>query len=137
MHTWNQPILDSLAARSARLPHALLVHGPRGVGKLALAERISQTILCESSSKKPCGVCDGCRWFLGGNHPEGLREGARDDQHVGPLQGAQLSAQPGSGDRERDVGGGSVEVGVGGRDDHAPLRRQDQSRKRTRPFRIS
>jgi len=40
MHTWNQPILDSLAARSARLPHALLVYGPRGIGKLALAERI-------------------------------------------------------------------------------------------------
>jgi len=70
MHTWNQPILDSLAARSARLPHALLVHGPRGIGKLALAERISQTILCESSGKKPCGSCDGCRWFLGGNHPD-------------------------------------------------------------------
>ncbi len=61
----------------------------------------------------------------------------RHDQHVGPLQGAQLSAQPGSGDRERDVGGGYVEVGIGGRDDHAPLRRQDQSRNRTRPFRIS
>ena len=70
MHAWNQPILDSLAARSARLPHALLIHGPRGVGKLALAERISQTILCESSGKKPCGSCDGCRWFLGGNHPD-------------------------------------------------------------------
>jgi len=70
MHTWNQPILDSLAARSARLPHALLVYGPRGIGKLALAERISQTILCESSGKKPCGSCDGCRWFLGGNHPD-------------------------------------------------------------------
>ena len=70
MHTWNQPILDSLAARSARLPHALLVYGPRGIGKLALAERISQTILCESSGRKPCGSCDGCRWFLGGNHPD-------------------------------------------------------------------
>ena len=70
MHAWNQPILDSLAARSARLPHALLVYGPRGIGKLALAERISQTILCESSGRKPCGSCDGCRWFLGGNHPD-------------------------------------------------------------------
>ena len=70
MHAWNQPILDSLAARSAKLPHALLVYGPRGIGKLALAERISQTLLCESSGKKPCGACDGCRWFLGGNHPD-------------------------------------------------------------------
>ena len=70
MHAWNQPILDSLAARSARLPHALLVYGPRGIGKLALAERISQTLLCESSGRRPCGSCDGCRWFRGGNHPD-------------------------------------------------------------------
>ncbi|HEX6154909.1 MAG TPA: DNA polymerase III subunit delta', partial [Burkholderiales bacterium] len=70
MHAWNQPILDSLVARSARLPHALLVYGPRGVGKLALAESISQTMLCENSGKKPCGTCDGCRWFLSGNHPD-------------------------------------------------------------------
>jgi len=69
MHTWNQPILESLAARSARLPHALLVYGPRGVGKLALAERVAQLLLCEGKPK-PCGTCDGCRWFLGGNHPD-------------------------------------------------------------------
>lgn len=69
MHAWNQTILDSLAARLERLPHALLVYGPRGVGKLALAERMAQLLLCEGRSK-PCGACDGCRWFLGGNHPD-------------------------------------------------------------------
>jgi DNA polymerase III subunit delta' len=70
MHAWNQPILDSLARRVARLPHALLIYGPRGIGKLALAERISQLLLCESTSKKPCDSCDACRWFLAGNHPD-------------------------------------------------------------------
>jgi DNA polymerase III subunit delta' len=70
MHAWNQPILDSLAQRVDRLPHALLIHGPRGVGKLALAERISQFLLCESSAKKPCDSCAACRWFLAGNHPD-------------------------------------------------------------------
>jgi DNA polymerase-3 subunit delta' len=70
MHAWNQPILDSLAKRVERLPHALLVYGPRGVGKLALAERISQFLLCESTAKKPCDACDACRWFLAGNHPD-------------------------------------------------------------------
>ena len=70
MHAWNQPILEALAKRVERLPHALLVYGPRGVGKLALAERISQFLLCESTTKKPCDVCDACRWFLAGNHPD-------------------------------------------------------------------
>jgi DNA polymerase-3 subunit delta' len=70
MHSWNQPILDSLARRVERLPHALLIYGPRGVGKLALAERVAQFLLCESEAKKPCGTCDACRWFLAGNHPD-------------------------------------------------------------------
>jgi DNA polymerase III subunit delta' len=69
MHTWNQPIVDSLAGRLERLPHALLVYGPRGVGKLAAAERMAQLLLCEGE-KRPCGACDGCRWFLAGNHPD-------------------------------------------------------------------
>jgi DNA polymerase-3 subunit delta' len=69
MHPWNQPLLDSLARRVERLPHALLIHGPRGVGKLALAERAAQLLLCEAQ-KKPCGACEGCRWYLAGNHPD-------------------------------------------------------------------
>ncbi len=55
-----------------RLPHALLLHGPAGVGKLALAERFAQLLLCESAAQgaEPCGACAGCHWFLGGNHPD-------------------------------------------------------------------
>ena len=70
MHPWNQPILDSIAARLERLPHALLLYGPQGVGKLALAERAAQLLLCEGGSGKPCGTCAACRWFLAGNHPD-------------------------------------------------------------------
>jgi DNA polymerase-3 subunit delta' len=74
MHPWNQPILQSLSARAGRLPHALLINGVQGVGKLALAERVAQFIMCEAESgAKPCGRCDGCRWFLVGNHPDFLR----------------------------------------------------------------
>jgi DNA polymerase-3 subunit delta' len=69
MHPWNQPILDSLSARLERLPHALLVHGAQGLGKLALAERAAQLLLCEGK-KRPCDACDACRWFSSGNHPD-------------------------------------------------------------------
>ncbi|MGH8690336.1 MAG: DNA polymerase III subunit delta' [Burkholderiales bacterium] len=70
MHPWNQPILDSLAGRLERLPHALLLFGPRGVGKLTLAERAAQLMLCEGSGKRPCTRCDACRWFVAGSHPD-------------------------------------------------------------------
>ena len=70
MHPWNEPLLDAVRKRAATLPHALLLHGPRGVGKLALAERFAQMLLCESKAEKPCGKCEGCRWFSAGNHPD-------------------------------------------------------------------
>src|SRR5207237_3181166 len=72
MHPWNEPISESLKRARERLPHALLIHGPRGVGKLALAERLAQLLLCEHAdpAARPCGICDGCRWYLGGNHPD-------------------------------------------------------------------
>src|SRR6185369_12403428 len=54
-----------------RLPHALLIHGAPGVGKLALAERFTQLLLCEKQVRaEPCGKCEGCRWFLSGSHPD-------------------------------------------------------------------
>jgi DNA polymerase-3 subunit delta' len=75
MHPWNQALFDSLARRTERLPHALLIHGVRGTGKLALAERIAQFLLCEhpEAARKPCDACDGCRWFIAGSHPDWRR----------------------------------------------------------------
>lgn len=70
MHAWNEPLLDAIARRAERLPHALLVYGPRGIGKLALAQRMAQLLLCEGSGRKPCGRCDACRWFGAQSHPD-------------------------------------------------------------------
>lgn len=63
---------SKLRALRARLPHALLLHGPAGVGKLALAERFAQSLLCESGAARsaPCGRCAECRWFLAASHPD-------------------------------------------------------------------
>jgi DNA polymerase-3 subunit delta' len=72
LHPWNAPVLESLRQRLASLPHALLVHGPQGIGKLALGESMAQLILCESAelARRPCGGCEACRWFAAGNHPD-------------------------------------------------------------------
>ncbi len=65
-------VWKSLTNMLDRLPHALLLHGAPGVGKLALAELFGQLLLCENRGQgtRPCGACDGCRWFLGANHPD-------------------------------------------------------------------
>ena len=70
MHPWNEPLFESLKRQAERFPHALLIHGPRGTGKLALAERLAQFLLCEHPAAKPCGTCDGCRWLAAGTHPD-------------------------------------------------------------------
>jgi DNA polymerase III subunit delta' len=70
MHPWNAALLESLERRSGRFPHALLIHGPQGTGKLALAERLAQFFLCEAAAGRHCGSCEGCRWFAAGSHPD-------------------------------------------------------------------
>jgi len=72
MHPWNEAVLESLKKARQRLPHALLIHGPRGIGKLGLAEYFAQLLLCEHADPqaRPCGRCDACRWYLTGNHPD-------------------------------------------------------------------
>lgn len=72
MHPWNEPLLEAVRRRLERLPHALLIHGVRGVGKLALAERVANLLLCEAddAARKPCGACSGCRWYAAGTHPD-------------------------------------------------------------------
>lgn len=96
MHPWNQPILDSLKARLDRLPHAILLHGPRGVGKLELAETMAQLLLCEHKDLKarPCGQCDGCRWYLAGNHPDFRRLEPEAIAKVPPASEAEEGSEP-------------------------------------------
>ena len=69
---WLGAHFEALLAMRERLPHALLMVGPPGIGKRALAEYFAQSLLCESpaSNGHPCGECGGCRWFAEGNHPD-------------------------------------------------------------------
>jgi DNA polymerase-3 subunit delta' len=69
---WHQHSWKALVRLVDRLPHALLIHGAPGIGKLAIAERFVQFLLCEArtSGGEPCGTCEGCRWFVAGTHPD-------------------------------------------------------------------
>ncbi|MDR3353328.1 MAG: DNA polymerase III subunit delta' [Zoogloeaceae bacterium] len=61
-----------MLAWRARLPHALLFSGPRGLGKVELALAFAGALLCESPTPEgeACGRCLACRWFAQGNHPD-------------------------------------------------------------------
>jgi DNA polymerase-3 subunit delta' len=99
---------EGLAARTKRLPHALLLHGTRGVGKLELGRRFAQFLLCERAAGDACGACEGCRWFLGDNHP--------DYRQIEPEAIARVVAVP-EGEEEGGEGGAkkkpSVQILIG------------------------
>lgn len=104
IYPWQGSTWSRLEMQGERLHHALLIHGPAGTGKLAFAERFVQFLLCESagSAPKPCGACDGCRWFTAGSHPdfrrlepEALaRRAAAEDEAESPAPPASKGAKP-------------------------------------------
>ncbi len=55
-----------------RFPHALLLHGPAGVPKLALAQATAQYIHCTSRTPdgEPCGQCPSCLQHQSFNHAD-------------------------------------------------------------------
>ena len=59
----NERIVAALrgALRSARVPHALLFTGPRGVGKFTLARMLAQAANCERLPDDFCGQCATCQ----------------------------------------------------------------------------
>ena len=58
-------------ADSGKLPHAMLLEGPSGIGKLSLARAFAQYIHC--TGRRPgdpdsCGTCPACRQSTSLNH---------------------------------------------------------------------
>lgn len=71
---WHEAALARLAADRARLPHAILVHGPAGIGKTEFIRALGASVLCERPrGGAACGECGSCHWIEQGNHPD-IRE---------------------------------------------------------------
>ena len=68
---WQQDLWQQLVSWRERLPHALLLHGGRGIGKRHLIKAYAQLLLCESPvNAAPCGRCAGCQLMIVDNHPD-------------------------------------------------------------------
>lgn len=72
IYPWHHAAWTQLQQVLPRLPHALLLHGPRGTGKTLFAERFAQALLCEQpdAEGQACGVCPSCTWLLQYSHPD-------------------------------------------------------------------
>jgi DNA polymerase-3 subunit delta' len=58
------------AVRGGRLPHALLLQGPEGVGKGTVARALGAALLCEADGDEACGRCDACLKVERRAHPD-------------------------------------------------------------------
>jgi DNA polymerase-3 subunit delta' len=59
------------ALREGRFPQAILIDGPAGIGKKALAIEISQALQCSNGDLRPCGKCFGCKMALDAGNTDG------------------------------------------------------------------
>jgi DNA polymerase III subunit delta' len=93
---WHRPVFADLWARRDRLPHALLIHGKRGIGKARLASTVAQAVLCEApTTTGACGSCSACSWFSSGSHP--------DARHVEPVNREQVEEEGGSAKKSMQI----------------------------------
>ena len=82
-----------------RVPHAILISGPAGIGKTTLALDLAAGLLCDDPdpAARPCRACRGCRLVERGRHPDvhrlapsgpgdQIRIGARDRPEDGTVR---------------------------------------------------
>jgi len=72
IYPWQQTAWTTLQQMRERLPHAILFHGPAGIGKADFIETFAQALLCENvrPDGQACGACASCGWFVQHNHPD-------------------------------------------------------------------
>ncbi len=72
LYPWQQSAWQQIQKMNGRWPHAILLHGPRGIGKTVFAEWLAQSLLCETPlvDGQACGGCVSCGWVSQYSHPD-------------------------------------------------------------------
>lgn len=67
---WQEGIHQRLcrADRAGKLPHALLLSGASGLGKVQLATAFATGLMCNETSPDACGHCESCSLMKAGSH---------------------------------------------------------------------
>jgi len=71
-YPWLEEAQRQFAERraNARLAHACLIAGPRGLGKVEFALQLAADLLCLQQAPVACGACRSCRLLVSGAHPD-------------------------------------------------------------------
>lgn len=83
MTPWLTPAwqaLNSLYQRG-KMPHAILLSGSAGLGKVAFAQALVKQWLCKHPDTAACGRCSACALVAGGAHPDLQILGDRKAEH--------------------------------------------------------
>lgn len=72
LYPWQQQTWQRVQSARAKLPHALLLSGRSGIGKLEFAQHLAKSLLCSqpSANGEGCNECPNCTWFNEGAHPD-------------------------------------------------------------------
>lgn len=72
LYPWQHDLWQRWIELRARQPHALLLKGAQGVGKLDFALNIARSLLCEKplADGFACQNCLSCHWFQQETHPD-------------------------------------------------------------------
>lgn len=72
LYPWQHSLWQQHMPAAAQRHHALLIRGPRGIGKRRFAEVIGQSVLCMTPGADglPCARCQACGWIAQGQHPD-------------------------------------------------------------------
>lgn len=69
-YPWQEALWQQMAGHPQHA-HAYLLHGPAGIGKRALAERLMASLLCQRpEGLNACGQCKSCMLLVAGSHPD-------------------------------------------------------------------
>jgi len=72
-YPWHQGTWDKFSNARTRqhLPHALLVTGEEGIGKIEFAQRLAKSLLCLTpKNNNSCNQCNACKTYESGANPD-------------------------------------------------------------------
>jgi DNA polymerase-3 subunit delta' len=97
---WETEWWSTVQSGMGRRPSALLLVGPKGIGKTEFALRIARSWLCQSPLKSgdACGQCPSCTWMSQAQHPDfrWVRPDAEAAEEGGAAEGSEEGGTEGS-----------------------------------------